>query len=56
MYLLPDYGVLAGLVLGFTLHTDHLHATRVQWGWNANLRKENMYRYTTKEKQIKLNL
>lgn len=35
--LLPHNGVLTGLVLSFSFHTDHLHSTSVQRGWNANL-------------------
>lgn len=36
-YSLPDDGVLAGLVLGFSLHTDHLHAAGVEGRGDTHL-------------------
>lgn len=37
-HLLPDDGVLTGLVLCFSLHTDELNAAGVQGGGDPNLR------------------
>lgn len=39
---LPDNGVLTGLVLGLSLHTDHLHATGVEGCWDAYLRSREL--------------
>lgn len=39
-YSLPDDGVLTGLVLGFSLHTNHLHAAGVEGCWDAHLKGE----------------
>lgn len=34
---LPNNGVLTGFVFGFSLHTDDLNPTGVEWSGNAHL-------------------
>lgn len=43
---LPNDGVLAGLVFGFSFHADDLNTAGVEWSGNAHLHKNTSYTRT----------